>query len=301
MRNRWILSAVIALALSFPQSIFAYSSPGQPTGFVNDFANVIPDEEQAQMEQKLKTFSEEQTNEIAVVTIVSLEDETIESYALQLFEEWGIGSEKFDNGVLLLIAPNDRKLRIEVGYGLEGALTDYESKSIIENDITPSFKEGDYVGGINKGIDGILAATTGEYEPQAHSSSSKGPDMGTLVFIVIMLTSLLDGIFAAIRRAAESKSVWPGAVFGGGLGSLIGFFAGGTGILMLAGIGALVGLGIDYLISNNKSANKWAKKPRNKGNGGSWFGGSGGSSSGGSSFGGFSGGSSGGGGSSGSW
>src|SRR3989344_5277330 len=107
--------------------VFAYTSPGSPSGFVNDFAQMMSAGARAQLEQKLVQLEKDSTNEISVVTINNLDGDTIENFAVKLFQEWGIGKTKNDNGILLLIAKDDRKMRIEVGYGLEGALTDAQS------------------------------------------------------------------------------------------------------------------------------------------------------------------------------
>src|SRR3990170_5163094 len=119
-----------------------------PIGYVNDFAGVLSQEMENSLEDRLSSFTASTSNEIAVVTLSSLEGETVEGAAVKLFEEWGIGDKDKDNGVLLLVAINDRQMRIEVGYGLEPVLTDSRSGNIIRDQITPLFKAGNYEGGI---------------------------------------------------------------------------------------------------------------------------------------------------------
>ena len=295
-----IFSLVVGLLFGI-QFAFAYSSPGKPTGFVGDFANVFTIEQKNALEQKLVAFNASTTNEIAVVTIKSLDGDYIEHYAVELFKEWQIGKAKEDNGILLLVALEDHKMRIEVGYGLEGALTDALSAQIIRNDLTPAFKNNDFYGGIDKAIDDIIKATQGEYtaEKTKHTSAK---DLEAYAIIIFFIGGPILSFIASIL--GRSKSWWAGGVLGavlGGGATLFGLFG-----LSLLGGGivtskfVILGLIFDYIvsktytgaISSGSSISWWVG-----GNSGGWSS----SSSSGSSFGGFSGGSSGGGGSSGSW
>lgn len=278
-----------------PGLVLAYSSPGKATGFLNDFAQVFTVDQKNALEQKLSAFNASTTNEIAVVTVKSLGGDYIEHYAEQLFKEWGIGTKKNDNGVLLLIALDDHKMRIEVGYGLEGALTDSLSSQIIRNDLTPAFKQNDFYGGVNVATDHIINATKGEYASDGKSPSSKssGPSFETIAIIFVIIVQFFGAILG------RSKSWWAGGVIGGAAGVGLTFFHVLGMTLVVGGIVTVVltflGLLFDYVVSSRYtqavstgSAIPW------------WIGGAG-RSGGGSSFGGFSGGSSGGGGSSGSW
>jgi uncharacterized protein len=123
---------------------------------------ISPDREQS-LSTQLTQFKTETSTEIAVVTIPNLGGDSIENYANELFREWGIGTKENNNGVLLLVSKEDRQMRIEVGYGLEGALPDATASSIIRNDITPLFKQNEYDAGIQTGVDKIIQATRGEY------------------------------------------------------------------------------------------------------------------------------------------
>jgi uncharacterized protein len=202
-------SFVIFALLSFvvPGFVFAYNSPGNPSGYVNDFAGVFTSEQKNALEEKLHAFNASTTNEIAVVTVKSLGGDYIENYAAQLFKEWGIGTKKNNNGVLLLVALDDHKMRIEVGYGLEGALTDSLSSQIIRNDLTPAFKQGDFYGGVNVATDHIIEATRGEYQSSGNVSSGKDTTDWSL-FIFFMIISFLGAILG------RSKSWWLGGVLG---------------------------------------------------------------------------------------
>ena len=126
---------LLLFLLLFASPVFAVEYPGSPEGYVNDYAEVISPSKEQELEDRLSGYESSSGNEIAVVTIDSLEGITVEEYAVELFEKWGIGKAEEDNGVLFLIAIDDREMRIEVGYGLEGDLTDAQTKLILENKI----------------------------------------------------------------------------------------------------------------------------------------------------------------------
>jgi uncharacterized protein len=158
MKNILIYFVLLLASLMLVSTVSAYSSPGKPTGYVNDFANVLTLDTKQQLETKLSSLDASTSAQVSVVTIKTMGNDTIENFAVKLFEEWGIGQKGKDNGALLLVAVEDRKVRIEVGYGLEGALTDAETSPIIRNVITPAFKAGSYDQGITEGVDAILKA-----------------------------------------------------------------------------------------------------------------------------------------------
>src|SRR5664279_1973314 len=145
-----LCTAVIAFAVSFPAL----------TGRIVDQANIIPAATRATIEPKLADLEAKSGIQLVVATVKSLEGQEIEPYANELFRTWKLGEKTKNNGVLLVIAPNDRRVRIEVGYGLEGTLTDALSKVIITNAITPRFKAGDFNGGIARGVDDIITVLT---------------------------------------------------------------------------------------------------------------------------------------------
>jgi uncharacterized protein len=163
----------IISAFCMPVFVFAYVSPGTHSGYVNDFANIISEDVENSIKNELQIFEASTTIELAVVTINSLDGDDITPFANNLFREWGIGKKDTNNGVLLLIAPNERKLRIEVGYGLEGVLTDLQSGYIIDNIITPEFKTGNYDQGIVSGVSAILQVVQGEVFDTSAVSGNK--------------------------------------------------------------------------------------------------------------------------------
>lgn len=277
--------AIIATLILFFASIsYAYTSPGKPQGFVSDYAGILGDSAKA-LNQKLSDFDSQTTIEVAVVTIPSLGDETVEAYAVKLFEEWGIGDKEKDNGVLFLIAPNERKVRIEVGYGLEGVLTDAQANGIIQKIVIPEFKAGNMQKGIMDGTDAIISVVKSEADYSHDDFSSEGSIWQVFFFFLLWTPSFFGSLLS------RTKSWWLGGIIGAVVGIIMGFIFGFfyTGIISIIVL-ALLGLFFDYVVSKHG--------PRGPGG---FFGGGGfgGRSSGG--FGGFSGGSSGGGGSSGSW
>ncbi len=286
-----ILLIVLTLFL-FGKSVLAYSSPGTPTGFVNDFANVLKPEEKAALETKLKNFKNETSNEITVVTISTLSGDPIDTYANTLFREWGIGGKEHNNGILVLVAIEDRKMRIEVGYGLEGAMPDLLTKQIQDTDITPLFINQEYGAGLTKGVDSLIAATKSEYEAPKQTKKSFPIEL-------IMLGIFMGGQIL-ISILAPTKSWWLGGVIGAGAGAVAGLVLKSLlfgGILAAGGIG--LGLLLDYFVSKSYEKKGGRDDFWNRGG---FFGGAGSSWGGsGGGFGGFGGGSSGGGGSSSSW
>lgn len=261
------MKTLITIIALFPMVVFAYS----PQGFVSDFSNILTSEQKSILEEKLSNFEKTSSNEISVVIVPSLDGDYIEHYATKLFEEWGIGKKDTDNGVLLLVALQERKLRIEVGYGLEPYITDSKADSIIRNEITPEFKNGNYYGGIDKGVSAIIGLTEGTYTANETKPLNISPHI--ILFLIFILFSIM----------ARTKSWWFGGIVGFVLGLI--FF----NIFITVGL-TFLGLLVDYILSKTGGTRA----------GRMFWGGGGGRGSGGG-FGGFSGGSSGGGGSSGSW
>ncbi|RYE26879.1 MAG: hypothetical protein EOP48_34845 [Sphingobacteriales bacterium] len=146
----------VALVLSFLVG-FAQNFPEKSNTLVTDLTQTLSAEQLARLEQKLVTFDDSTSNQIAVVIVKTVGDYDINEYALELGRKWGIGGKAKNNGVILLIAIGDRKMSIQTGYGLEGALPDIYTKRIIENDIKPYFKAGDYYSGIEAGTNSIIS------------------------------------------------------------------------------------------------------------------------------------------------
>src|SRR6185369_16100844 len=160
-----LLLILHALALDFPAL----------SGWVVDDAGILDEGTRAVLTQKLAAFEAKTTDQLVVVTLKSLQGTSIEDFGVELGRHWQIGQRDKNNGVLLIVAPNERKVRIEVGYGLEGALTDAVSRLIIENAIIPRFRTNDFAGGITRGVDDIISVLTGDAE-EWKERAKKRPD-----------------------------------------------------------------------------------------------------------------------------
>ena len=143
---------------------FAQEFPAKPNKLVNDYTNTLTSEQIQSLERKLVAFDDSTSNQIAVVIMKSVGDYDINEYAQKLGRAWGVGGKEKNNGVVLLVAMGDRKLSIQTGYGVEGALPDIYTKRIIENDIKPFFKTNDYYAGIDAGTNSIIELIKGEYK-----------------------------------------------------------------------------------------------------------------------------------------
>ncbi len=161
-----------------------------PPHLVNDAAGVLSADQVAILEQKLVALDDSTSNQIAVVLIKSLDGSAIEDYAVKLFREWGIGNAKTNNGILIIASIDDRKLWIEVGYGLEGAIPDITASSIYRNEMVPSFKENNYYRGIDNAINALTKAAVGEYKikkDKQPSGGSGGNSIGTFLIILVII------------------------------------------------------------------------------------------------------------------
>jgi len=248
-----ILLAILILALAHT-GIFA--QPGFPalTGRVVDEANLVDAATRQDLTAKLAALEAKTTDQFVIVTVKSLGGRSIEDYGVNLGRTWKIGQAGKNNGVLLIVAPNERKVRIEVGYGLEGTLTDAIAKYIIESSIIPRFKAGDFVGGIKRGAEDIIQVLSGDAADfKQRAVARDGPkQIGTLEVIVILifvsvagfiifgvvcnLLSILYSIFAAFGLAKKDpkQGFWhwvdnASSSFGSGGSSGGSSFSGGGG------------------------------------------------------------------------
>ena len=291
-----ILVWSFTIPILLPLVVFAYASPGQPTGFMNDFANMLKETERQQLETKLAGFEKNTGNEIAVATIPNLGGDTIENFAAELFKEWGIGKKGKDNGILLLVSRDDHKVRIEVGYGLEGSLTDAQSSWILKNIVVPAFQDNNFYGGIDGAVDKIISAINGENIPKDISGQNSA-GAGKIDYFQIVGVGLF-GLIWLVSILGRSKSWWLGGVLGGVAGIIIGLIKGFI-FLGLISLGVLIPLGLlfDFIVSKTYKKSQSQNRRPPWWIGGGWRSGSGS----GSGFGGFGSGSSGGGGSSSGW
>ena len=285
----FVMGIVAVLSALLAGSALAYVSPGVPTGYVNDYTGTLSQETKATLEGLLTDFQKSGAGELSVVIIPTLNGDSLEEYSITLAREWGIGQQGKNNGTLLLVAKDDRELRIEVGFGNEGTLTDIKSARIIRDVITPRFKEGDYEAGIIDGVKEIIGVLAPGFVGGTHTIDYTQPDapLGisegviALCFVVVIL-------WIKAIPLLPNKPLLRG-LLGGVIGALSALIISST-LIVFALACVLTILGITGT----------ARVPFvGSGPGSRWGGGS--SSGGSSGFGGFGGGSFGGGGSSGRW
>jgi uncharacterized protein len=209
----------------------ALNLPPEPKTYVVDLAEILTPAEQNHLENILSELERRTSNQVLVVSIPDLQGYPVADYAIRLAEKWKPGQEGRDNGVILLVAPHEREVRIEVGYGLEGALPDATTKNIIEEVILPSFKRGNFFKGIEGGVSAIDQAIAGEYQPLG--PKKKKDRIGKLIgfFIAVFIFFLLPFIFKGRRAYSYDRSGWhPGPYWGtGGRRGGGGFSSGGFG------------------------------------------------------------------------
>ena len=300
-----VLLVLTCLAMGLlPAGVMPVSAQDFPalTGYVNDGAGLLSPQGKDELESQLAQLEKDTTAQVFVATVKSLEGDSIEDYASRLFEKWKIGQKDKDNGVLFLVALDDHKMRIEVGYGLEPVITDGRAGRIRDDDVIPLFKKNDYEGGIKAGIASIEKYIRDGTPPAPLEENPVKSVFGDFVFaffILSIITIYLSGFMA------RSKSVWVGGIWGAIAGVIMGLTIGGIAALVVTTlIFAGLGLGTDFLLSRNYQKLKEAGKATDwhKTGGGFWGGFGGGSGGGfGGGFGGGGGGGSGGGGASGGW
>ncbi len=255
----WLLSCSFVF-------LFAQDFPQKSNTLVTDYTNTLTADQRQNLENKLVAFNDSTSTQIAVVLLKSVGDYDINEYATKLGRNWGIGTKGKNNGILMLIAVGDRKVSIQTGYGSEGAVPDITTHEIIENDLKPNFKAGNYYAGIDAGTNSLIKYMKGEYKApaQAKQQINGGGGGSALIIIIIVIVVII-----LIRRGG-----------GGGGNQVIGGRGGSSPFW--------------WFLAGNALG-------RSSGGGGFGGGGFGGGDSGGGGFGGFGGGSFGGGGSSGSW
>ncbi len=242
---------LVLIILLFAQSVKAQRSKSiasndQVKTYVTDKTGTLTSAQLKSLESKLAAFEKETSNQLVVWMEPSLDGNSVEDRSYELAEQNGIGQKSKNNGVLLYIAKDDRKLRIEVGYGLEGALTDALSSQIIRNEITPQFKKGNFYDGINAGVDAIIKATKGEYTADKESKDKESGSgiccipfpviVFLIIFFFVFLVPIFQRIFGGKHRSRSnwwwtggsgsgsswssgSSSGWSGGGFSGGGGS----------------------------------------------------------------------------------
>ncbi|MGJ5092263.1 TPM domain-containing protein [Bradyrhizobium oligotrophicum] len=241
MRALPVLKALLAtLFVCLATIVLADVAVPQLTGRVVDQTGTLSSSDIAGLTQKLKDLETRKGSQVAVLIVPTTQPETIEQFSLRVAEAWKIGRRKVDDGALLVIAKNDRKLRIEVGYGLEGSLTDVTARRIIDEVITPKFRTGDFAGGIDAGIDRIIGVINGETLPVPQPQASHGDDLDfdsiTSFAPVALFGALVIGGFlrALLGRLIGSLAT------GGAMGVLAWLMVGSVGLAALSAIAGFV-------------------------------------------------------------
>lgn len=278
MRGLATLPRVILAAVLFVTSLFAAADVAIPPlkTRVTDLTATLSADQTAALESKLAAFEQKKGSQIAVLLVPTTKPETIEQYSIRVADQWKLGRRGVDDGILLLVAKEDRALRIEVGRGLEGVIPDAYGKRIVADDIAPRFKQGDFSGGLNAGVDRIIKLVDGEPLPAPKAVSrgaSGGFDIGSALIWGGVLVLFVGGI---LRR-----------IFGRFFGSMFtGGIAGGTAFVLGAGMagGAVLGaivfvislIGISMLGGGGFRGGGGGWPSGGGGGGGGWSGGGGG-------------------------
>ncbi len=289
--KKFALTLLLTSYFLLPVFSFAQNFPS-PQGFVTDTAGVFSQAARSSLESELRAFAQTKGYQIAVLTVPDLQGDTIEDYATKLFEKWKIGDKKLDTGVLFVVSVNDRKDRIEVGYGAEPVLTDAAANQILLTVVNPFFKQNQYAEGIVAGARAVEGVLSGEAQPASNNYKSGINFSYSTFFGFFIIFQLL------VSYMARTKSWWFGGVVGGAISLILVFIFAASMLILIKGLivlaSIILGLVIDYFVS------KHGPTPRGPS---IWFlgGGSRGSGGFGGGFGGFGGGRSGGGGASGSW
>lgn len=294
---------LLALFLCWTQAALAEVAVPQLVGRVVDQTNTLNAGYIDTLNQRIRSFEQRKGSQIAILIVPTTQPETIEQYSIRVAEAWKIGRRKIDDGALLVIAKNDHKLRIEVGYGLEGALTDVTARRIIDEVIAPRFKDGDFAGGISEGLTRMIGVIDGEPLPAPKPEASHGQNIDWISglldfwpFILVgalMIGSFLRAMFGRLLGATAAGGVF--AVLGWFIvGSLIaGAVMGGVAFLLVLIVGDSASLGVSPR-GGRRGSDDWSSG-WSSGSSSGWSSGSNSSDSGGG------GGSFGGGGASGSW
>ncbi|MBO9674598.1 MAG: TPM domain-containing protein [Sphingobacteriaceae bacterium] len=223
-----LLLSLLSLFFSFA---FSQDFPEKPNTLVNDYANVLPADQKQALESKLVAFNDSSSTQIAIAILKSVGDYDINEYAVELGRKWGVGQKGKNNGIMIVVAVGDRKISIQTGYGLEGALPDIYAKRIIDDDIKPNFRAGNYYAGLDEATTSIIKYVRGEYKnDNPKVSKSKGGGSGSIIIIIIIVIVIIiimrrgggGGSQVIGGRGASDALFWAmlfGSGGGGGRGS----------------------------------------------------------------------------------
>jgi uncharacterized protein len=230
--SRAARATLLAAALCWAAVAVAQAPVPPPGARVTDRTGTLTGEQKSALEQTLRSFEERKGSQVVVLVVPSTAPESIEQYALRVAEQWKPGRKNVDDGAILVVAKDDRTLRIEVGYGLEGALTDAACKRIISEIIVPRFRRGDYHGGIAAGVDRILRVIDGEPLPAPEARRPAGTrGIGAILPVMMILALVVGGVLHTVLGR------FPGAFVTGGAVSVVAWMlAGAISIALVAGV-----------------------------------------------------------------
>jgi uncharacterized protein len=246
----WLLGAAIAFAQSL--------QPVPPlSGRIVDLSHTLSADQRQSLDKRLQDFEQRKGSQIAVLIVSGTEPEAIEQYAIRVAEQWKLGRKKVDDGAILVIAKDDRALRIEVGYGLEGALNDAISKRIIDDIIVPDFRRGDFYGGISAGVDAMIRVIDGEPLPEPDKSTEGSASATGLMPLLFIAALVLSGVMRALFGRGK------GALIAGGVLGIATWLL--SGLLLFALFAAVMGVALT--LAGGRMGGGW------RGGSGPWGGG----------------------------
>lgn len=196
-------------------AVWGLTIPDRPQGYVHDEVHLLSTDERRALDSKLSLFEQQTSNQIVVAIFPSLEGESLEDFSIHLAEKWKVGQRGKDNGIILLVFPNDHRLRIEVGYGLESVVPDAYASRLIEEKLKPAFRRGEFFTGIDTAVDSLMAATRGIYESESRARPSAGLFKILVYFLFFVFFSLSHWLSRGRRRRGWTVG---GGYYGGGGG-----------------------------------------------------------------------------------
>lgn len=221
----------LLLLLFLFSKIYPLQIPERPLGRVSDYAKILRPEEVSTLEAILSDYERETTNQIVIAIFNSLEGWDIEVFSIKLAEKWRIGQKGKDNGIIILVALSERKIRIEVGYGLEGVVPDITARDIIDRKIVPYFRKSDYFNGLREGVDSLIKAIGGEYRAKEKKGDVLIPLFAFFFIIMAVFINIIwnssSYTYTRSRGKWQRKTIFWGGFAGGGFGSSGGFSGGG--------------------------------------------------------------------------
>lgn len=231
MLRRWLAALLVAGLAALAQAEVPVPAL---KARVTDLTGTLDTGQRASLEQKLAAFEARKGSQIAVLMLPTTQPESIEQFSIRVAEAWKVGRKGTDDGLLLVVAKDDRRLRIEVGYGLEGAVPDATAKRVISEDITPRFKAGDFYGGVSAGVDRLIALVDGEKLPPPSNSGGSQGRGGMDPFDLVVPGFIFAVVAGSILKLLLGR--FPGALVTGGIAGVVALYLFGLGVAVLAAV-----------------------------------------------------------------